>query len=116
MPISRKAVGWLLLLSLTAAPMAAQVMSEVPAPHQQPAGCHEHQDRNQAPQPTNYACCKVGHRVALVPECFTQRSSWLPDSRVIASGSRTPVSSLTENARWQLIPGGSPPTLLALRI
>jgi hypothetical protein len=61
------------------------------APHDQPAGCHEHASHVPAPQPASYNCCQTGHDSALLHKLPSVRPSLLSVVRTIASDQLSPV-------------------------
>jgi hypothetical protein len=46
--------------------MTAPAVFSMPAPHQAPAGCHEHARRAPSPEPVSYQCCQTGHNAAVL--------------------------------------------------
>jgi len=50
--------------------LAAQ-LSSTASPHEQPAGCHQHEKRSPVRQPADYKCCVAGHDAALLRSAAT---------------------------------------------
>lgn len=114
-----KALGVLLLTVVTAGTIAAQVMPAMPAPHHQPARCHEHgpeQSSPLSPASTDYVCCQTGHHAALLRKPFTIRISGGQIALVTEATLPRITTFLCSHEEPHQVPSSSPPTLLALRI
>ena len=59
-----------LLLAGLAWAQPAELLSRRETASSRLAGCH-HQRRQQPPQSTDYACCQLGHRAAVLPQTFS---------------------------------------------
>jgi hypothetical protein len=115
MRVISRALVFLLLAAVVAAPLAAQgLRSDRPA-HEPPAGCHEDSGRVPAPGPTSHSCCQAGHSPAIL-----QQSSSLQPSLQVSAQVESSQDAAAETA-FNLFPSsmivtGGPPLLSPLRV
>jgi hypothetical protein len=86
------------------------------APHDRPAGCHEHASQVPAPQPASYKCCLTGHDSALLHERGSVRPSSLSLIRTIASDQLSPVIARFDVSPPLLTPSDTSPGLVPQRV
>ena len=107
-----KLVVWLLLASVIALPVAAQLAS--PATTGQSSGCDEHGKTTPAPS-SNYACCQAGHDTAALQETFR-----LPDLAGNFISNFDSHTAAVNSSGETLVPApllsASPPFIISLRI
>lgn len=66
MGISSKAIVFVLLSAVLAAPLGEQGLVASAGAHERPAGCHEDSGKPPAPGPTSHQCCQGGHDFAIL--------------------------------------------------
>jgi hypothetical protein len=66
MQLFSKAVVFVLLSAVLAAPLAGQALLASAGAQERPAGCHEDSRKPPAPGPTSHQCCQGGHDSAIL--------------------------------------------------
>jgi hypothetical protein len=102
-----------LLGALMALPMNGWMLRSAPRAYPDAAGCHKSEHQNPHPQSSNYACCKIGHSIALPQVRFTLPFSCL--HVVQLSAAEKPMQS-DLFASVPLLTFASPPASVPLRI
>jgi hypothetical protein len=105
----------LLLAAWITGSLQAQVRPAA-APHEAPAGCHEHGPTAPAPEPVSYACCQAGHQSAILQEPSTSRPAFLHVSRVAEFTAAVIQVAMLNGFGNPLILYGDPPSWAPLRI
>jgi hypothetical protein len=59
-----------LLAAVSVSAITVPVLTVIPAPDAQPAGCHQHGQKLPSHQPANYNCCLAGHDSAVPQASF----------------------------------------------
>lgn len=70
----------LIIVGMTSA-LAAQLHS-TSSPHEQPAGCHQHEKKSPVRRPADYKCCVVGHDAALLRSAAVPPSACQVDNAI----------------------------------
>ena len=115
MHLFSKAVAFLLLGAVIAAPLAAQAVRPSAGAQEPPAGCHEDSGKPSAPGPTSHQCCQGSHHPAIL-----QQSSLLPLPLQAAARGRCSkdmaVVAAFESLPKLVIVSGDPPVVSPLRV
>ena len=110
-----KAVVFVLLSAVLAAPLTA--LASIPERNgpEQPAGCHQETGRPAAPPPTSHQCCQSSHEFALVPQRCIEQPSLQAVSRVVPAPSPELEVSACDLVQLAIAPG-DPPAAPPLRV
>ncbi|HXR16777.1 MAG TPA: hypothetical protein VN777_11320 [Terriglobales bacterium] len=115
MRVISKALVFLLLAAVMAAPRAAQgLRSDNPA-HEPAAGCHEDGGSVPAPAPTSHSCCQAGHSPAILQQSSTLQPSLQVSAQVEFSQNAAAVAAFNLFPSFVFVSGG-PPLLSPLRV
>jgi hypothetical protein len=103
-----KTLVFLLLVAVTAAPLAAQGFRPGGASHEQRAGCHEHDGNLPAPAPASHNCCQAGHHPAIVQQSSGSRTSLQAAAQIESSQNAAVVAVFNFFPSLVLVSGGPP--------
>jgi hypothetical protein len=115
MRIFSKAVVFVLLSAVIAAPLAAQGLVASAGAPERPAGCHEDSGKVPAPSPTGHQCCQGNHHPALLQQPSTSRPS-LHLFSLVAFIQRSVVVVAPGSFPNSVIVSGDPPASSPLRV
>jgi hypothetical protein len=107
-------MAMVLLAALMAVPMTGWMLRSLPTANSQTAGCHESEHPSPAPRSPDYACCKIGHSIALPQVRFTLPFSCLHAVQLTATV--TPLQADPKAASFPSLAFASPPASAPLRI
>jgi hypothetical protein len=107
-------MAMVLLAALMAVPMTGWMLRSAPPAYPDAAGCHKSEHQNPYPQSSNYACCKIGHSIALPQVRFTLPFSCL--HVVLLTATVTPLQANPKAASFPSQAFASPPASAPLRI
>jgi hypothetical protein len=115
MRIISKALVFLLLAAVVAAPLAAQGLRSNDPAHEPPAGCHEDSGSVPTPEPTSHSCCQAGHSPAILQQSSSLQPS-LQGSTQVESSQDTAAAAAFSLFPSLVIVSGGPPLLSPLRV
>jgi hypothetical protein len=115
MQIFSKAVVFVLLSAVLAAPLAAQGFLLSAGAQEPPAGCHEDSGKPPAPGPCSHQCCLGSHHPAILQQSSSSRPP-LQVSPLVDFRPQSVAVNMRSNSPNRVIVPGDPPATSPLRL